>query len=230
MIRIGMLKLCVEAINRPLNIIFKTCLNTGKFTLEWKKGNVVPIHKKDDKRNVKNYRPVSLLPLCRMIFECQIYNVMYDLLFENNLLSLNQLGFRSCDSCINQLLSINHGILNAFDKGLDISNAFDKVGHDGLIFKLLQYGINGDIINSLQDLLPNRKQRVVLNGQFSSWAGARARVPQGSFFGPFLFLISINDLSDDLKSEGELFADGSSLFSLVHDIITSASDLNDEVF
>ena len=134
MIRIGMLKLYVEAINRPLNIIFKTCLNTGKFPLEWKKGNVVPIHKKDDKRNVKNYRPVSLLPLCRMIFECQIYNVMYDLLFENNLLSLNQLGFRSCDSCINQLLSINHGILNAFDKGLevrgiffDISKAIDKV-------------------------------------------------------------------------------------------------------
>ena len=64
-----MLKLCGEAICRPLNIIFKICLNTGKFPPKWTKGNVVPIHKKDDRRNVKNYRPVLLLPICGKIFE-----------------------------------------------------------------------------------------------------------------------------------------------------------------
>ena len=58
MISIPMLKLCGEAICRPRNI-FKTCLNTGKFPSEWKKGNFVPIHKKDDKGNVKNFHPVS---------------------------------------------------------------------------------------------------------------------------------------------------------------------------
>ena len=83
---------------------------------KWKKDNVVPIHKKDDKQNVKNYRPVSLLPICGKIFERLIYNVMYDFLTENDLLFPNQLGFRSGDSWINQLLSINHEILNAFDK------------------------------------------------------------------------------------------------------------------
>ena len=235
MISIRMLKLCGEAICRPLNIIFKTCLNTGKFPSEWKKGNVVPIHKKDDKQNVKNYRPVSLLPICGKIFERLIYNVMYDFLTENDLLSPNQSGFRSGDSCINQLLSINHEILNAFDKGLevrgiflDISKAFDKVWHDGLIFKLRQNGISGDIINILQDFLRNRKQRVVLNGQCSSWADVNAGVPQGSILGPLLFLIYINDLSDGLKSECKLFADDTSLFSVVHDINTSASDLNED--
>ena len=90
MISIRMLKLCGETICRPLNIIFKTCLNTGKFPLEWKKGNVVPIHKKDVKRNVKNYRPVLLLPICGKIFERLIYNVMHDFLSVNNLLSPNQ--------------------------------------------------------------------------------------------------------------------------------------------
>ena len=81
---------------------------------------------------------------------------MYDFLTESDLLSPNQWGFRSGDSCINQLLSINHEILNAFDKGLevsgiflDISKASDKVWHDGLIFKLRQNGISGDIINIL---------------------------------------------------------------------------------
>ena len=118
MISIRMLKLCGEAICRPLNIIFKMSLNTGKFPSEWKKGDVVPIHKKDGRQNVKNYRPVSLLPICRTIFERLIYNVMYDFLTENDLLSPNHSGFRSGDSCINQLLSITHELLNAFDKSL----------------------------------------------------------------------------------------------------------------
>ena len=147
---------------------------------------------------------------------------MYDFLTENDLLSPHQSGFRSGDSCINQLLSINHEILNAFDKGLevrgiflDISKAFGKAWHDGLIFKLRQNGISGDIINILQDFLRNRKQRVVLNGQCSSWADVNAGVPQGSILGPLLFLIYINDLSDGLKSECKLFADDTSLFSVV---------------
>ena len=101
MISIRMLKLCGEAICRPLNIIFKTCLNTGKFPSEWKKGNVVPIHKKDDKRNVKNYGPVSLLPICGKIVQRLIYNVMHDFPSDNNLLSPNRSGFRLGGSCIN---------------------------------------------------------------------------------------------------------------------------------
>ena len=128
-----------------------------------------------------------------------------------------------------------HGILNAFAKALevrgifrDISKAFDKVWHDGLIFKLRQNGIRGDIINILQDFLRNRKQRVVLNGQCSSWADVNAGVPQGSILGPLLFLIYINDLSDGLKSECKLLADDTSLFSLVNDTNTSASDLNED--
>ena len=89
---------------------------------------------------------------------------MYDYLTENDLLSPNQSGFRSGDSCINQLLSINHEILNVFDKGLevrgiflDILKAFDKVWHDGLIFKLRPNGISEKTISILQDFLRNRK-------------------------------------------------------------------------
>ena len=126
--------------------------------------------KKDDKQNVKNYLPVGLLPIYGKIFERLIYDVMYDFLTENDPLSPSQSGFRSGDSYINQLLSINHEISNAFDKGLesrgiflDISKAFDKVWHDGLIFKLHQNRVSRDIINISQDFLRNRKQRVVLN-------------------------------------------------------------------
>ena len=92
-----------------------------------------------------------------------------------------------------------------------------------------QNGISGDIIAIVRDFLRNRKQRVVLNGQCLSWADVRAGVPQGSIYGPLLFLIYINDLSDGFKSECKLFADNNSLLSEVQDINTTASDLNEDL-
>ena len=106
---------------------------------------------KGQKQTIKNYRPVSLLPICGKKVEPLLYDTVFDFFSKNNLLSPNQSGFRPGDSCINQLLSINHEILSAFDIGLevcgiflDISKAFDKVWHDELIFKLRQNGICGN--------------------------------------------------------------------------------------
>ena len=106
---------------------------------------------------------------------------------------------------------------------LDISKAFDKVWHKGIIFKLKQNGISGKLLSVLSDFLKDRKQRVILNWQVSSWTDVNAGVPQGSILGPLLFLIYINDLADGLSSNAKLFADDTSLFSIVHDVDTSAN-------
>ena len=106
---------------------------------------------------------------------------------------------------------------------LDISKAFENDWHQGLLYKLKQNGISGNLLETLTDFLKDRKQRVVLNGQNSSWANIDARVPQGSVLGPLLFLIHINDLPDNLSTNVKLFADNTSLFSVVHDIATSSS-------
>ena len=98
-----------------------------------------------------------------------------------------------------------------------------------MIFRLPQNGVCGDLTKKLNDLLTNRKQRVVLNCQCSHWVDIRAAVPTGSILGPFLFLMHVNDLLNNLKSEYKLFFDGTSLFSVVHDFITSASDINDNL-
>ena len=123
-----MLKICGVSICKPLEIIFRTCLNHGKFPEEWRNANAVPVFKKGDKQCVRNYRPVSLLPICSKIFERIIYNT-YKYLIGNNLISQNQSGLKGGDSCINQLISITYNILNSLDEGvfLDISKAFNKV-------------------------------------------------------------------------------------------------------
>ena len=134
--------------------------------------------------------------------------MIYSTILKNDLISPKKSGFRPGDSCTNQLPLINHEILIAFHIGLevrglllDISKVFDKIWHAGLIYKLHQNGISGDLINILNNFLTNRKQRVVLNSQGLSWIEIRHGVPQGSNFGPLLFLIYFNGLPNGLKSE-----------------------------
>ena len=153
---------------------------------------------------------------------------MYELFIENNLISPNQSGFIPGGLCINLLLPITHEIYKSFDDGLkvwgifsDISKTFDKVWHKGLLYKLKQKCISGKLFDTITDFLNFRKQRVVLNGQYSSLISIEAGVLQGSILGPLLFLIYIkyiNDLSDDLTANVKLFAKGTSLFSIVHNM------------
>ena len=125
-----------------------------------------------------------------------IFNSIFCFLEENILLNPNQSGFRPSDSCIYQLLSITHKIYSSFDASpslevrgvfLDISKAFDKVWHEGLIFKLQSIGISANLLNLIANFLNNRFQRVLLNGQNSVWLPLKAGVPQGSIFGPLFF-------------------------------------------
>ena len=228
-----MVKLCGEFIYKPLNLIFKSCLETGQFLPAWKKANVVPVVKKGDRQLLKNYGPISLLPILGKIFERLLHNQMLEFFIRNDLTSQNQSGFKPSNTCINQLLAIAQEIYKSFDACLDvrtvfldISKAFNKVWHQGLLYKLKQNGISVNLVETLTCFLKYRKQSVVLNGQNSSWENIEAGVPQGSILGSLLFLIFINDLPNNLSTNVKLFADNNSLVSVVHDTATSSCDLN----
>ena len=105
-------------------MIFKSCIIKGEFPSEWKKANVVPLHRKIDKQALKNYRPISLLPIFENFFERIIYNNIFEYLTTNKLISDNQSGFKPGDSCVNQLLSITHEIYHSLDNGLEVRGVF----------------------------------------------------------------------------------------------------------
>ena len=180
---------------------------------------MAPIHEKSDKQILKNYRTVSLLPICGKSFEHLKQNRLFEYLIENDLISPSQSGFKPRDSCANQLISITHEIYQSSDDGfevrsdfLDITKIFDTFWHNGLIYKVKQTGVPGDSLDTLTNFL---KQRVILNGQHSTWKNVEAGVPHGSFLGLLLFLIYINDFPENLVSNSELFADDTPLFSVI---------------
>ena len=179
------------------------------------------------------YRLISLLPICGKILEKIIFNHLY-----SYLITTSQSGFRRGDSTTHQLIYLVDEIHQAFDNTecfevrevfLDISKAFDKVWHDGLIFKLKQNAISGSLLKLFQNYLRYRKQCVVLNGSYSDYSGIESGVPQGSVLGPLLFLIYINDLKRNIKSNIKFFAGDTMLFSVVKDPEISANDLNHDL-
>ena len=139
-------------------------------------------------------------------------------MFEEKLLNPNQSSFCPSGSCINQLLAITHETFEAFDCTpplevrsvfLDISKAFDEFWHE--VYKLKSMGISGKLYNLLGNYLSCRFQRVILNGQHSSYKPILPGAPQGSILGPLLFLFYINELPNELKSNVKLFAGDTSL-------------------
>ena len=163
---------------------------------------------------------------------------MFNYFRQNNLFTGCQSGFIPGDSCVAQLLSITYEIYQNFDCSptrviqgvfLNISKTLDKVWHEGLLFKLQSYGIEGSLLRLLKNYLTARQQRVVLNGQTSSSLNVTAGVPQGSVLGPLLFLIYINDLPDEITSSCKIFADSTSLFSKIENKSHSNFRLNKDL-
>ena len=222
-----MLNIFDESICKSLGIIFQSCLENGKFPSEWKKVNVDPVFKKNSKQELKNYRPISLLPVSGKIFERLLYDSVFTFFTENSFISRNQLGFISGYSWTNQLLSIAHQIyVQIRSVFLDMSKTFDKVWRKDLIFKFRQNSMSGTILSTLTDFLKLRKQRVVSNGQLSPCSNIESGISKGCILGLLLFLIYINDLSESLTINARLFADDVSLFSVINIMNFSATNLN----
>jgi len=138
---------------------------------------------------------------------------------KHNILAKEQHGFRGKRSCETQLAGFIHDLASSLDKGkqtdciiLDFAKAFDKVSHSKLLLKLKSYGIKNETFSWISSFLSNRSQRVVLNDTYSDSVPVESGVPQGSVLGPILFLLYINDITQDITSSIRLFADDCVLY------------------
>ena len=198
-IRTKIIKLNSHIFANFICLHFNYSIDIGEFPQESKNADIIPIHKKKQKSDKTNYRPVSILPNLSKIYEKLIYNQLYD--YFDKILLPNQCGFQKRYSSHHCLLAMLENFKKSDYDGnefgalfTDLSKAFDCIGHKLLITKLFCHGVSPSALNLIHSYLSNRTQRIKINNNFSRGTSIKYGVPQGSVLGPLLFDISLTDL------------------------------------
>ena len=208
-----------------ITAIINRSISTGRVPRQWKHSLVTPIPKVDDPSDLKDLRPISILPYMSKILEKSIYSQLYGFVERNNILPSMQSGFRRGRGTVTALLDVTDNVLAEQDSGcgtvltlLDFSRAFDCLNTSLLISKLAFYGIDRQSISWFDSYLTQRSQSVRLVGadggvRISNACLVDRGVPQGSILGPLLFIIYSADLSKAIKhSRFHCYADDVQLY------------------
>ena len=217
--------------------LYNLSIRTSTFPSAWKRALVVPIPKAGNLTQVKNYRPISLLPLPGKILEKLIHQQLSSYLEGDLLLVDEQHGFRKNHSTIHFVSQLTNYISKKLDNRIptlaayvDFRKAFDCVQHPLLLAKLGKLGVGTSIINWVRSYLSSREQRVCANGFYSCFQRVTQGVPQGSVLGPLFYIIYANDLSRIVNEcKIAMYADDTVLFTANPDFEESIRNLQNDM-
>ena len=202
---ISTLKLVHEYIIPAITHIINLSIRQQKFPTEWKHAKVIPLLKKGDVLEPKNYRPVAILPVVSKILERVIFEQIVEHFNAYGLFHPNHHGFRKHHNTCTALIQMYDGWAEAVDRGqftgvamLDMSAAFDMVNHSLLLQKMELYGFDRDALQWVSAYLCNRIQSVCIDGILSTPLRIKTGVPQGSILGPLFYIIFTNELPESI--------------------------------
>lgn len=216
--------------------LFNCSIMEGTFPDILKIAEVIPIYKSGAQTDIRNYRPISILPVLSKLFERLLKSRLLNFLNENDVLSTRQFGFQSGRETNDAILEFLDTAYRSLDSKrhlatvfLDLSKAFDTLDHDILIAKLEHVGVRGEILRWLLSYLSVRKQFVSIGSASSSTRDISMGVPQGSILGPLLFLVYIDDMSNSSSFLNFIhFADDTTVFQSGSDMLGLIDDVNRE--
>ncbi|TLM25096.1 reverse transcriptase family protein, partial [Acinetobacter baumannii] len=195
-IRNRALKLLPAQLITMLATILNAAMTNCIFPAAWKEADVIGIHKPGKPKNeTASYRPISLLPAIGKLYERLLRKRLWDFVSANKILIDEQFGFRARHSCVHQVHRLTEHILLGLNRRkpiptgalfFDIAKAFDKVWHNGLIYKLYNMGVPDRLVLIIRDYLSNRSFRYRVEGTRSRPRHVTAGVPQGSALSPLL--------------------------------------------
>ena len=197
------IKLAKNELVPAITHIVNLSISQETFPKAWKNAKIIPLHKKNERTEPKNYCPVALLSILSKIMEKSVFQQVIKYMETNHLLHPSHHGFRKSHSTTTALLEMYDTWLEAFEDNkisavvmLDLSAAFDVVDSSILLDKLELYGFRGNALSWLHSYLDGRQQQVYVDGVLSDPLEVEVGLPQGSILGPLLYIIFTNDLPE----------------------------------